>query len=559
MKMPPVAVEAMSIGQLLSGEYRFVLPWFQRAYAWPKEQVIGLVEDIVEAMSRPPAERHYPLGTLVLARPEGSLETSIVDGHQRLMTLTILFAVLRDLEVDMALKARLASFIASPDALGRFTAYRLTGLGEAAEFLSRMVQVPGATTADERQGEEAHDEASEALDDLSASEQHIVENRDTLLEKVRESCPDDAARRALANFLIERCWVIVHLADDEDEAWRRLRIDEDTRLAFVPEDRARSSLLSLVPRSRRRASSATWTRCERLIGAAAMFDLLGALRLQKVRKVPARRPIEVDLAEAYDLRGNGAGFVDAALWPAAQRVDALYRGDIGNAAAGSAITRLTWIDRPTWLPAALTWLAVKGAGHAETARFFTRLERLVWATRVGGTDAVVRDRRFIRIMSHIERGRPLVECRELDIEQQLRGKLMEQLRSPRLGSKGYAGALLRRVSVVLGDDPGPIDREHVTIEHLLPRNPEAKSQWLKTFKGRKLKDNVNRLGNLTLMTSAHNGEADRQEWPAKRAILERSAFALSSGLAAEEDWNPGTVHARSERLIAALLADWELA
>ncbi len=50
---PPVIVEAMPVGRLFSGEFKFVLPWFQRAYAWVRER-----RDIDEARAAV-FERHF--------------------------------------------------------------------------------------------------------------------------------------------------------------------------------------------------------------------------------------------------------------------------------------------------------------------------------------------------------------------------------------------------------------------------------------------------------------------------------------------------------------------
>jgi hypothetical protein len=73
---------------LSSGHYR--IPRFQRPYSWTKENVQEFWDDIVRDR---PVE--YFIGSMV-AFKEGSQRYGVVDGQQRLTTITILLAVLRN-------------------------------------------------------------------------------------------------------------------------------------------------------------------------------------------------------------------------------------------------------------------------------------------------------------------------------------------------------------------------------------------------------------------------------------------------------------------------------
>ena len=101
-----ISVNVISLKELFSDAYHFRLPYFQRAYAWHTVAAGRLLADVTTAMAA--NKPYYCLGKLMLAKSPRSPETALVDGHQRIMSLTILFAVLRDLEDDAADKARLA-------------------------------------------------------------------------------------------------------------------------------------------------------------------------------------------------------------------------------------------------------------------------------------------------------------------------------------------------------------------------------------------------------------------------------------------------------------------
>ena len=133
-----ISVSVLTLKDLFSDNFHFRLPYFQRAYAWQTEQAGRLLSDIMDAMRRD-ANRGYFLGKLMLAKKNDQPDTALVDGHQRVMTLTVLFAVLRDLESDAKRQERLQSFI-------RGQSLRLSPQEAIANSCERYLQAAGGTS-----------------------------------------------------------------------------------------------------------------------------------------------------------------------------------------------------------------------------------------------------------------------------------------------------------------------------------------------------------------------------------------------------------------------------
>ena len=113
--------------------------------------------------------------------------------------------------------------------------------------------------------------------------------------------------------------------------------------------------------------------------------------------------------------------------------------------------------------------------------------------------------------------------------------------------------MLRRIEAALAADPGPVHRNRVTVEHVLPRSPPRRSDWTRAFRtARDIATNVNRISNMTFLTSAENQLADTADWNVKRPILARSAFAITRRAAAAEVWDAAHIKARTEELVAVL-------
>lgn len=84
---------------LLQGQQHFMIPLFQRPYSWDKKNYESLWNDLMEIYEDGMEERHF-LGSIVTksmeATPEGVTPFLVIDGQQRLTTLTLLLAALRD-------------------------------------------------------------------------------------------------------------------------------------------------------------------------------------------------------------------------------------------------------------------------------------------------------------------------------------------------------------------------------------------------------------------------------------------------------------------------------
>ncbi len=85
------------IEDIFSGSLQLVIPRYQRTYSWPKEKSEEFFSDFLEESEKAEDNLAF-LGTILFAlTADGSLE--VIDGQQRLITITIFFAALRDLLV----------------------------------------------------------------------------------------------------------------------------------------------------------------------------------------------------------------------------------------------------------------------------------------------------------------------------------------------------------------------------------------------------------------------------------------------------------------------------
>ena len=92
---------------LFDKEVHYVIPRYQRAYAWEDKEIVQLIDDINDSTG------DYYIGSLVVAKVKGKVETyEVVDGQQRLTTLYLLLHYLKS---QVGAVGKTLSFDCRPD------------------------------------------------------------------------------------------------------------------------------------------------------------------------------------------------------------------------------------------------------------------------------------------------------------------------------------------------------------------------------------------------------------------------------------------------------------
>ena len=141
-----LTAKEQSLAKIFSDDYVFTIPGYQRPYAWGKEQAQDLLDDLVGALASAPEQLAeappYFLGSIVLIKGETSPEATVVDGQQRLTTLTLLLSAIRATVRDAAVQTGITKRIYEHgDVVSATQArYRLLLRDRDREFFRQYVQ-----------------------------------------------------------------------------------------------------------------------------------------------------------------------------------------------------------------------------------------------------------------------------------------------------------------------------------------------------------------------------------------------------------------------------------
>lgn len=88
-----LSAEQKSIKMILKND-RFVIPSYQRPYSWTEDQCRELWEDLVNFFQSDKKDEGYFLGNIIFAKSNDVEELEVIDGQQRLITLSLLLKAL---------------------------------------------------------------------------------------------------------------------------------------------------------------------------------------------------------------------------------------------------------------------------------------------------------------------------------------------------------------------------------------------------------------------------------------------------------------------------------
>ncbi|GAA9089357.1 DUF262 and DUF1524 domain-containing protein [Helicobacter pylori] len=95
---------------------QFVIPIYQRLYSWEKEQCKQLWDDIIKIGGNDKMNGHF-IGSILYARVDDTHSSPllIIDGQQRLTTITLLFIALRNRSSDEVKRKKMESYLINSD------------------------------------------------------------------------------------------------------------------------------------------------------------------------------------------------------------------------------------------------------------------------------------------------------------------------------------------------------------------------------------------------------------------------------------------------------------
>ena len=552
-----IRADQENLVKVFSDAYFFEIPFYQRPYAWEEEHVSVLLDDLLNGMERG-SEEPYFLGSVVLIKDENSPRSQVVDGQQRLTTLTILLCVLRELaseeegrDLDQSIRQTGSNIRGTEDR------YRITIREEDQEFFREKIQVPGK------------------IDDLLVEDPLWFTDSQKLLQANTRYLKSEliklsqSSRSSLAKYVVQNCCLVVVAASEGESAHRIFQIMNDRGLDLTATDILKSEVLGKMPSDAQKTYAEKWVEVEDNLGRDGFGDLFAHIRMI-YRKDKQRGTLQGEFRDTVLSGVTSQQFFDDVLEPYGQVYgtvsEASYESSENPENINVPLRHLSRLNNSDWIPPAMAYFLRNRNNQSNLAAFSRDLERLAYGLFILRANVNDRINRYSAVITVTERGDDLFSedsplqltpSEKVEIPNLLDGDIYNQGRLIPM-------RLLMRLDSLLYDGPPPDNLPWATsIEHVLPQSPAADSAWMKRFPDEEIRNNwTHRLSNLVLLSRKKNSRASNWDFERKKQeyFLRNGTtpFALTTQVVAETDWAPEVLERRQSYLLDTLKKEWRL-
>lgn len=571
----------VAVGDLLSGHHLYEIPAFQRDYSWAEAEAQRLYDDIVAACetARQSVEPlPFFLGTMLFVgpdEPQSSIRSALViDGQQRLITLTILIAVLRDLVADeeaTALHTRIA--VLSQSEPLEFAMVHVRPREVDSHFLEHAVQRRGATRLPRGKSD---------LKPLNEPQRRMEEVRALFVKRLKAL--DQEGRYGIARFLLEQCRVLRIWAPDIDYAYRLFLSINKPGLPLSDEDIVLAEVvgpLAVDQRHRYQTIIAQMSRYREPQAKGRRQDKTFFTHLAVAQQWTRSDRMITLLRRVVAREGGPARFAETVFEPMAQAYLAT-RGDWPRTAYSQAvwdeIDKLRILERfccSEWVAPVMIALPRLQDDEEKLLSYLRALAR--FAIVLALTRATADDRRaaYRPVIDRIWKSEVFPDPAELfDLDEQ---RQAAGIRRIALKLKDCANGADKAVLVLLDAhmsgrplalyldliDNKFVGKAMLTLEHIVPNGDTLvkTSSWRPEFAQiRYRKAMANTIGNLVLLEGGRNKAAGQLDFADKQQTYFPGGrphdLYLTDQIRAFDDWNRDVLQGRYQSMMSAVLDNW---
>ena len=545
---------------IFDNNYRFEIPDYQRPYSWTTEETGELLDDLLYAVGQSndlSDASPYFLGSVVIIKNDASPKAEIVDGQQRITTLTIMLCALREFAGENS--SEIDGFIQTPDKplSGIKGHFRLTVREQDKSFFEDNIQKVGKL-------HEFLRNPPEPLEDMTDSKKRMFENANHLWKEISKL--DRAKRDALTGFIIQRCYLVIVSTTDQDSAYRIFSVLNDRGLDLSPTDILKAQIIGGLDANVRRDYTKAWEDIEDELGRDDFRSLFAHIRMIYM-KDKARGALNKEFQEGVLKGMDGRVFIDEVLTPYANSYEKVAIEPQSRDRLNEVDRYLKYLgrlDNIDWIPPAMEFFKRNPNNTDDTSRFVRDLERLAYGLFIQRADINRRIRRYADVLRVIECGEELFEMGPLQLLDDEKSEILRILEGPIYSLPRVPRPLMLRLDSLLAGAGAIYQHKIISIEHVLPQHPQECSEWTKWFPDEEVRKQwTHKLANLVLLSRRKNSQANNRKFGEKKDTYFKikndvTSFAITTQVVNESVWTPKVLERRQKSLIDALKKEWRL-
>lgn len=527
--------EEKKLEDIFADSVKYRIPDYQRPYSWEEKQATQLYEDIYEAFST--RAKEYFIGSLILIkRDDGDFD--VVDGQQRLTTLTILFSSIMNRLEETGQKEYVKKKIVHFNPMTKENGDCRLSVRHSDANLYRKSIIEWADIS---------------AFDLSEPQEKMVGNRNLFAQKLSEMSLDEVVK--FEQYIEKKVQVVWVHTENFPSAFRLFNVLNARGLPLSNSDLIKSSLLSKVKNEHERHEvSEHWESIEEKIGISNLDDFFGHLRTSMLGNKQVKS-LQEEFVSIIENSKQNASEIVSDLLKSAGVYKRIVEGGFSESESAVFFRSLQRVYYAEWVPALLCYLRSSPKILSES-EFISHLEKITYQNWIRGLGRTKRSQVYYDIITSINK----CESRENQLAIFSKHSNNEELAAFIEGdvyTRPYAKAVLLRIEDALQDDS--VSKTYsgiVSVEHVLPQTPKDE-YWSDRFAQDECRGIVHKIGNLTLLSGRKNSFAQNYSFPKKKKVyLEKDrkvSFDMTKEICSIEEWTKDIIKERQAKYVNLLI------
>ena len=512
----------------------YCIPDYQRAYVWDTDQVRDLLDDTISAY-RENKEAQYFLGSMVLKIKEKSennvsyTEYELLDGQQRITTVFLILACMRDMLTDYPqYQNSLAGFVYQAEDAILQQPERMRIIfnirSDVRDFVNEYIKplhgtCDSALLKDKTQAKDVNISIRNMANAMLVAHEFLEENKNEII--------------GYLSYFLNKVLMIYVATEELQDAFQLFTVLNNRGVKLSSSDILKAENLKELSATDRTFWATRWEEMETYFGED--FDKF----LSHIRTILVKKKQTTTLLKEFDEFVYSNQEYDRTQKKYVPRTPILRRGkdtfellysyyhtyqevfdtDHSVVTGDYEITNYlklmeTGFGADYWIAPVLDYY--RKYRRRGFVAFLKALDRKLSADWITAATPTVRMENVNAILREIEASQDsaaLLQSKTFAINK----SDFERVINGDIYGRSFAKYLLLKLDLIYRGSSTPmIPQAIASIEHILPRNPSADSQWVKDFSAAEREEWTNKLGNLVLISRRKNTSQGNRDYVEKK-------------------------------------------
>lgn len=555
------------------------IPEYQRPYVWGSDQVVELLDDIYQAHDTNPQSEYF-LGSMVLRKRqkvEGALEYEeydLLDGQQRLTTLFLLTAVVRDL-TEFTNKSRLETC--------RNSIFQMENRDDNIPERMRIVFDIRDKVRDFINNFIKNDKGTERENELKSlsikkDEDISIRNMANAILEIRKYFCNKKSIDNFFPYLRSNVLLIYVAAEELEDAFHLFTVMNNRGIKLRNSDILKAENLALVKNELDRSSYARkWENIEEYFGedfdnflshirtilvkTKAGYNLLKEFEEniynprefdRETREYKKKTALLTKGKETFDFIGKYYEYYKVIF------EDENYHINSNFEFHNRIVLMEKGFEADFWIAPLLRYYDKFKTNNL--VEFLKKLDNKFssdWIIGLTPTSRIENVNAIIREIDNSDKPEVVLQSRAMQINM---SGFIDAINSSMYGRRCAKYIMLKIDKIFLGNSTKLNPPETISIEHILPRNPNSESEWIKTFNELERDEWTDKIGNLMLISRRKNSSLNNCDFKLKKEKYFKENIELFTNSIriynSHSSWTPESLKKNHELLLKEIAKEY---